>query len=1128
MKKFPNKTNDMSSKKNLEIEDPLDDEDISANSPPHKPPQKEVTIYDLMDSAMKSAFNVNVEEENENDGLEGAQYRKALIKAYLHDNKKTILCGAGFFLVAANCMLLLGKILAGITGITTSCVSSNLIYYMFASLFPYLLWMISTDQEYWNFHNRKMRTFTFCCFNAVLCLCSIVFRISGTFSIPFFAGLTPTIALNEERIRAFARLVLLLTPTITCTLMMTAICKNLYSPIIKTSLIRFKFDTQFDLRSSKEKEFAYDMSIVKDLETGEQKNIKERDRFLHAVANGTTGTGKTSSCFTCAIQSDIDQIVYNLEYQKKKVMEYLEKGQIHMKVPMRDCDFTVDNFVPDVPKDEKLLYNLKFKAPIAGITAMAPNASFSDEIYDLARAKGLKVNRVDPTLGKDGKLKEGFKGFNPLYMKPGLPIMEQIIKRNEIAVLFADVAQAVYDASGQSDVYFAGLNKNVTTSVTMLVLLTFEFLPESEKAGRSQPDPTDVQNILNNFQKAENLKKIFVEHYAKRDKNGNYNRMNPDMGIYQPIYDFIEKDLLGDGADQLFEQCRGLRNIINSFLQNPLIKNILCTQNSICLDDALENGEITLVNYALELGSDSTVFGLFFMLSMINAVYRRPGGEIKKLPHFFYIDELPVLLHPRIEGCFSLFRQFRVAMFVAVQSLAQMEKSNSTAFLKDVLLGNCAHHFVFGRAAAQEMELYESIAGMSLQVTHMEGERGTSVFSDNPNLSYDRRDTIEEKSNITGTDVRYRNFQEVTVVTVDNGSAVDAFLGKVSFLPSYRRLKKKRFSVDWSAYPALKAAGTENLHTLSADMVEEDSPVSIRSEIGSDTFHSDSFNNGDSSMKKKNLFGIVKADSTDNAGSHENSPSSISDKGKYDSSESRGKTFMFSSGGHAPDKENAPPSDIFPETENKDVEDIDSYDSDDLTIEIIDQILNSTGTLQEDETQENTFTPIEQEKIVSLAANDVSDTTAAGINTHEENTSVVGGTLAPRPITLESAQKHTKTPLFVNNDAGVTANSVEKNESLQASLVNTEVSDVSSSISTAKEVSATDNYSKSEIFLSSDKGKNSKEKTDADTSDKKKSKRRKPKSSRHTAVEGQSTLFNENGDKKEPIKTKTYNGYTNI
>ena len=59
------------------------------------------------------------------------------------------------------------------------------------------------------------------------------------------------------------------------------------------------------------------MSIVKDLETGEQKNIKERDRFLHAVANGTTGTGKTSGCFTCAIQSDIDQIVYNLEYQKK-------------------------------------------------------------------------------------------------------------------------------------------------------------------------------------------------------------------------------------------------------------------------------------------------------------------------------------------------------------------------------------------------------------------------------------------------------------------------------------------------------------------------------------------------------------------------------------------------------------------------------------------------------------------------------------------------------------------------------------------------------------------------------------------------------------------------------------------
>ena len=119
-----------------------------------------------------------------------------------------------------------------------------------------------------------------------------------------------------------------------------------------------------------------------------------------------------------------------------------------------------------------------------------------------------------------------------------------------------------------------------------------------------------------------------------------------------------------------------------------------------------------------------------------------------------------------------------------------------------------------------------------------------------------------------------------------------------------------------------------------------------------------------------------------------------------------------------------------------------------------------------------------------------------------------------------------KTPLFVNDDAGVTANPVEKNESLQAPLTKAEVSDVSSSISTAKKLSATDNYSKSEISLS--EGKDFKKKADTENSDKKKSKRRKPKSSKHTAVEGQSTLFNDTGDKKEPIKTKTYNGYTNI
>lgn len=797
-----------------------------------------MNMYDYLNQTLSESLTSPEVQHDANDGLEGVAYRKALVKAYLHDKKKTILCGAGFIITGIHCFIMIIRYILALASLNTGYISGNIIYYAVIAVFPFIVWAYSTNEEYWNFHNRKKKTFYFSIFHLGCEITSLVFRVLGTFFLPFFAGMTPVGAVTPSMIRSFARFSLILPIILTMVLIMHIAYKTFSNPMVEERLLAFKLNNFMDMRSAKEKEFSYDMDIVKDLKTGVSHTIKESDRFLHSVANGTTGSGKTSSCFTCAIESDIEQISYNLEYQKKKVQQYLQEGRIRMKAPMEDIDFDIDNFEPTSEKDEKLLYNLKFSAKIAGITAMAPGAAFSDEIYALAKAKGLKINRLDPILdGETGKLKEGCRGFNPLYIKAGLSPMDRIIKMNQSAVLFADVAQAIFDATGRADPYFSGLNKDVTTSITMLVLLTFPYLKEKEGL---QPTAEDVQSILNDFSKAEPLLKLMVEHYAKRDTNGNImNPIKPDLGMYQPVYDFVKNDLLGEGQKQMFDQCRGLRTIINSFLRNPLVKNMLCSQDSIDLDEVLEKGQITVVNYALELGTDSIVLGLFFMLSMINAVYRRPGGEIKKLPHFFYIDELPVLLHPRIEGCFSLFRQFRVAMFVAIQSLTQMEKSQSTAFLKDVLLGNCAHHFVFGRAAAQEMELYQTLGGESWQATHMEGIKKSSMLSDNPNTTTDIRDTLERKSNITGTDVRYRQFQEVTVVTVDNGNAVDMFLGKVSFLPSYRRLKKKRYSVDWSAYENLqKSSGGE---AITSPVISEATGTRaskiFRSEVASDTFH---------------------------------------------------------------------------------------------------------------------------------------------------------------------------------------------------------------------------------------------------------------------------------------------------
>lgn len=100
----------------------------------------------------------------------------------------------------------------------------------------------------------------------------------------------------------------------------------------------------------------------------------------------------------------------------------------------------------------------------------------------------------------------------------------------------------------------------------------------------------------------------------------------------------------------------GLRNLINNFLNDPLVRDVFEAEETVDFDKALEYGEVIILNYALERGdSVATGFGLFFLLSYETAVLRRPGSENDRIKNFIYIDELPVLLHPKLQSFFTLF-----------------------------------------------------------------------------------------------------------------------------------------------------------------------------------------------------------------------------------------------------------------------------------------------------------------------------------------------------------------------------------------------------------------------------------------------------------------------------------------
>lgn len=653
-------------------------------------------------------------------------------------------------------------------------------FFLIGMLLPFGVFIWSTKFTIWNYRRNKIGFLYLCIFNLVLYLIIMIMRILHVIFVPLILkmplveGITPYMIVNLAR-------GVVLVPCLICA---GAILNSFYQLINSDSVLAdiyaFRLNKLIDTRENKSN--LYDSAIIRRMSGGSRHIIRESDRFLHFFISGATGSGKTSSTILPQAAEDLDKRIQNEDTQKKELLKALKEKKVYMKEGFTDEDFNIDKFGA-YKGYEDVINNLKSKHVVCGATFVAPNYGLTDDVYELCEKRGIKCNRIDPELDPDTNLpKKGVIGFNPLYISPTLSPLNREFEIIKKAKLFADVMQAINELNGKGDPYFTSINRVVTTSFTILLELTYPLLH-----GGEQPTPADVQSLINDFSRVQ-------PYYQKLLEIDVDNK-------YEFVKDFLRNDILGAGNEKMTDQSRGLRNQVNEILTNPLIRSILCAKNSVDMDLMLSEGQVTVVNYGLSLGTtDSTALGLFFVLSFNDAVLRRPGNEKTRIPHFYTIDELPVLLHPEMEKMFSLFRQYRVSVAAYVQNLDQFNKTPMTQFLLGVVMGNCAHHIIFGRAGLSEMKAYSDLSGLRYSYNEQTSVSETALSDENTRLAYSTRTALEKEAVIDGADMRYRDFQEVTVFSLVSGSLVEPFHAKMNFLPRYKKKKVKRFSPNWSEY----------------------------------------------------------------------------------------------------------------------------------------------------------------------------------------------------------------------------------------------------------------------------------------------------------------------------------------
>lgn len=649
---------------------------------------------------------------------------------------------------------------------------------------PILVLLFGNLSEDFNYYRPKKWAFITLSGHFIVSVLRCAYALSFTVGMHFWAWLPVHELLPARFIWFFAMYWILFPVLLIGVELVSFFVRTLFKDL--SWLYNFRFANTFDVRP--ERKTAYDARFIHLVDKDKVFPIYETDRFLHTLIVGATGTGKSALAGEGLLKDDIEKRVENDVLLRKALEKMVEERHATMIRRLASEDDWSPSDVKPEPgyEDEYAYYLLTYRS--CGITLVAPDASLADKIYSMSKRLHLKVNRIEPCLLPDGSRAEGWTGFNPLYISPTIPswmLKDEIVRR---ATLVADVIGAINEGTG-SDEYFKTVNRSMTICILVELMYAFPFVNRDPE--RTCPTLFDFDYILSDFSRIAQYNDAVRENDTQR--------------TFRPYTDFVSKDMLAGYSNEkarndksgLWSQSRGLRNNVRGLLGNRQFREILCSPTTMDIDRALADGEITLVDYAYSNGDkDAAMFAGFFIRCFFDSVYRRPGTEQSRLPHFFLNDEASITLEtvgPAYERAAVLFRKYRVGMTLMIQSLQQLDKTKETAYSKGVLLSSCSTQIIFGRISPEEMKMYSELSGTKDVTKEQKTLTQTALTVENPTASIGTREMVTEEEVLKGTAVRYRTFTEFTVFSVRNGTPLFPFVGRSTFRKPQKDKQIKRY-----------------------------------------------------------------------------------------------------------------------------------------------------------------------------------------------------------------------------------------------------------------------------------------------------------------------------------------------
>ena len=438
--------------------------------------------------------------------------------------------------------------------------------------------------------------------------------------------------------------------------------------------------------------YTCEVYLCKDKDTGKSITIPETSRYQSLFVCGGSGSGKTSLVFEPLIARDIEKKFFFREVSKELGFTALKTGIAYLNKPYDNeylnANFNLNMLVPADGKED--IYKTFMKKIIlsnlpeityknCGITVLSPDREISDHMINVCKNYQIPYNVIDP-------LDSSSIGLNPFVYDD----------TNKIAITISSALKSMYNDKYE-DLEASYREDFAIRAIENVAILLKEMYPRMNEG--ALPNLEDMLKMFTNFDLIEKMCEIMAHDVDLKEKYS-------VQIAYFKKYFYKNASAREDAETRIYSVASQLDNLLR--IQG--VKNILCNRyENINFDKMLSDAQVTFVcTRRGDLGSiGSKAFGLFFLISMENAVLRRPGNESSRVPNFLYIDEFPDYICRETEAIFTMYRKYKVGSIISAQNLSQLDAHSSKENYRKTILSNCVNKIFTGNGVKEDLEWWE-------------------------------------------------------------------------------------------------------------------------------------------------------------------------------------------------------------------------------------------------------------------------------------------------------------------------------------------------------------------------------------------------------------------------------------